>query len=399
MSTSPISELTILLWGDRWWLPGRSEPLEFQNDSHAVEILAAHLVEEGRRVAVRLIYQPLSLASVPVTCPAGNRATLKAAFEFEYPAVDDPRHAWSYEPVLPLAEGHSTILHFEQEPRLFELVSVLGQRGVDVVAAWPLATFLHGLPGDWSESGAVAVLAVANDCALAYHHPAEGNREVKAWLGENAAAQALSWFAALPASADSKLLVTAGECEPAAERASLVRSIDAALATPVVLPRRHPAQLIPPAVASTAAIAMLVAGLLLVLTGSWGVARHAQRYYDGWTRQRTDAVEIGRLTAEIQHLRENAAEIHRLRGQTAGTGPNPPLADFLETLGEKLPGGVALGSVRMTGARFTVAGHVANDAEPKLPAWRDALADKRWQLDPALPPHGGAFQIEGRFAQ
>ncbi|MDB6079902.1 MAG: hypothetical protein JWO82_3649, partial [Akkermansiaceae bacterium] len=192
MSTSPTFELTVLLWGDRWWVAGRSEPLAFQNLTHAVEILAAHLIVEGQRIAVRLVYQPSSLVSIAVACPDGNRATLQRVLEVEHATLENPDIAWGYEPVLSIGEEHSTILHHEQVPGLFALVGALQQRGIDVVGAWPLATFLHALPGDWSESGAVAVLAVAADRAIAYHHPADGIREVKEWAGAGAQTESLA---------------------------------------------------------------------------------------------------------------------------------------------------------------------------------------------------------------
>src|SRR4051812_4442984 len=110
MSTSPTFELTVLLWANRWWLPGRSEPLEFQNGSHAVEVLAAHLIVESQRLAVRLIYQPASFVGLTVPCPNGNRATLQRALEVEHPALENLEIAWGYEPVLPIGEEYSTIL-------------------------------------------------------------------------------------------------------------------------------------------------------------------------------------------------------------------------------------------------------------------------------------------------
>ncbi len=125
MSISPTSERTALLWGRRWWLAGRDEPLEFQSFAHAAEILAAQV---GSPARLRLVYQPEFLVSVPAACPRGNRAALQAALGFEHPAIAEPAQAWSHEPIFATADGHATFLHYEREPGLFELVERLATR-------------------------------------------------------------------------------------------------------------------------------------------------------------------------------------------------------------------------------------------------------------------------------
>lgn len=396
MSTSPTFELTVLLWGDRWWVAARSEPLEFQNLTHAVEILAAHLIVEGQRVAVRLVYQPASLVSVAVACPDGNRATLQRALEIEHPALENPEIAWGYEPVLPIGEEHSTILHHEQEPGLFALVGALEQRGIDVVGAWPLATFLHALPGDWSESGAVAVLAVAPDRALAYHHPADGVREVKEWTGAGARTEALAWLGGLPSPSESKLVVAADD-DTAAESADWTKvQLKRALAERVILPARHPAQLIPPAIAVPAERAMLAAGLLMTLAGAWFVASHARNYWTGLQRSDSQRAEIAALTQEVSHLRENEAAIARLQRTLAGGGPGVPISELLDALGRGLARTIAVDAIRANSAGFEVTGFVAAGAGEQFAAWQRNWADARWQVEPATG-QPGQFTLKGKF--
>lgn len=396
MSTSPTFELTVLLWGDRWWVAGRSEPLEFQNLDHAVEVLAAHLIVEGQRVAARLIYQPASFVSLAVSCPNGNRGTLQRALEIEHPALENPEVAWGYEPVLPIGEEYSTILHHEREPGLFALTGALQHRGIDVVAAWPLATFLHALPGDWSESGAVAVLAVASDRSLAYHHSGDGVREVKEWSGAGARTEALAWLAALSSAPDSKLVVGAdGDAErESADWTHVVFS--RALAERVILPRLHPAQLIPPAVAAPAERVMMAAGFLMMLTGAWFVAGHARNYWAGHQRAAVQQSEIQSLTREVSLLKENEVEITRLQRTLAGLGNGAPISELLDTVGRGLARTTAIDSIRATAERFELSGFVAAGASEPFVAWQRNLAGGKWQIEPAAGVPG-RFTLRGEF--
>lgn len=393
MSTSPTSERTALLWGRRWWLAGRNEPLEFQTLAHAAEILVAHI---GPTRRLRLVYQPESLVTVPVACPRGTRAVLQGALGFEHPAITDPAHAWSHEPILVAADGHATFLHYEREPGLFELVERLAVRGVSVTSAWPLATFLHALPAEWSDSGAVCVLAVNAGHGIAYHHPAQGARSIPQWHGDDAADEAVEWLRRETAerTGDPALLVTTEE--PVEELAGVhYLALSDALALPVILPRAHPAQLLPATPLLTPQRALVAASILLLLIGGLSGATYA-REFTVWTQQqRTGRQEKAALQAEIEHYRVNATEIVALKAQLAGPDASPPVPEWLDQVCATLPPQIALDRVRVTQGRFTLNGHVAPGADWEK--WRNRLGNRRWTVEPAVPNAAGAFTLQGVF--
>ncbi|KAB2912082.1 MAG: hypothetical protein F9K30_21190 [Dechloromonas sp.] len=400
MSISPTSERTALLWGRCWWLAGRTEPLGFENLSHAAEVLAAHLAGEPHPVRLRLIYQPDSLMTVAVACPHGPRAALQKALAFEHPAIADPARAWSHEPILPLGDGYSTLLHYETEPGLFSLVARLAHSGVIVTSAWPLATFLQSLPKELSETGAILVLAFADghDCALAYHHPADGRPMVHRWHGEGAVDEAQTWIEEETDRRldDQALLVSPKEAANPDDPLSL--PLHEALASPVVMPRSHPAQLLPAASAVTPQRAAIAASIFLLLAGGWGGAAYARDYLAWTARHDANQQEKSALRAEIEHYRVNAAEIVALRARLAGPGSSPPVGELLDAVCGALPPQLALDRIRVAQGRFSLNGHVAPGATAAWEQWRNRLGGKRWTVEPAAAPRDtGAFTVNGVF--
>src|SRR5207253_388531 len=91
--------------------------------------------------------------------------------------------AWSFEPTLPRAEGFATLLHYEPEPRLFELIARLTELGFAVQSALPGATWLQFLPDELSESGAFAVILADEERACGYVYSASGGRSAPTWRG------------------------------------------------------------------------------------------------------------------------------------------------------------------------------------------------------------------------
>lgn len=400
MSISPTSERTALLWGRRWWLAGRVEPLAFENLSRAAEVLTAHLASEPHPVRLRLIYQPDTLTTVAVACPHSPRSALQKALAFEHPAIADPAHAWGHEPILPLGDGYSTLLHYETEPGLFSLVARLAQSGVIVTSAWPLATFLQSLPKELSETGTTLVLAFADshNCALAYHHPADGRPMVHRWHGDGAVDEAQTWLEEETDRRldDQALLVSPNEAADPDDPFSL--PLHEALSSLVVLPRSHPAQLLPAASAVTPQRAVVAASIFLLLAGGWSGAAYARDYL-GWTaRHHANQQEKAGLQAQIAHYRINAAEIVALRTRLAGPGSSPPVGELLDAVCGVLPPELALDQIRIAQGRFILSGHVAPGANAAWEQWRNRLGGKRWTVEPAAAPREtGAFTINGAF--
>lgn len=399
MSTWPTSERTALLWGHRWWLAGRAEPLDFEYLSDAAEVLAAHLANEPRPLRLRLIYQPEMLVSIAVACPRGSRAALQKALAFEYPAIAEAAQAWSHEPILSMGDGFGTYLHYEQESGLFPLIEGLARHGVTVTSAWPLATFLQALPAEWADSGAVLVIVVDAEAAIAYHHPADGSRRIHQWHGDDAEADALAWLQQEIAERpdDPALMLVTAASDPPIEGVRYLPLTDA-LAASVTLPQAHPAQLLPATPFLTPQRAAIAASILLLLAGGWSGTAYAREFIAWKEAQRVAVLEKSALRAEIEHYRVNAAEIVALRTKLAGPGSSPPVGELLEAVCRALPPQLALDQIRVAQGRFLLRGHVAPGAVAAWEQWRNRLGGPRWTLEPGAGPRdSGAFTVNGVF--
>ncbi len=400
----------MLLWGDRWHFPGREASETFRDWSHAGEILIANFAEEPKPVRLRLLFQPDSLESVAVACPHGDRRVLAFALSGEYPALRDPSMAWGHEPVMPQGDGFATVLHIEKEPALIALATQLAKYGLAVESAWPLVTFLHALPDDWTDSGAATIMAIRDGSAVAYHHPKSAGRSVLNWRGEHCLKEAGRWLTGLFAedAAEPITLVCADDESAEAVAACLgdgdhpgleVLRVSEALGRPVVLPRYHPAQLLPREPVVTAQRMAIAAGIALLLAAggaglSYGHHRLAVRS-DLEQRQG----QLANLRTEVAHLRANAAEIADLRSRVERGTAGPPAGLLLRKLSTVIPQELVLSGFKLEGRAFEVSGW----ASPSAPAgllerWRQVIAppDAPWKL--ALRSSaGGAFSASGEF--
>ena len=406
----PSDPRTVLLWGDRWWFAGTGASCEFTNLSHAAEVLAAHYADEPKPVRLRLVYQPDAFESVAVACPHGDRATLAAALAGEFPALANPDHAWGHEPVLPVGTGFSAVLHFEAQPGLFALATRLAHRGLAVDSAWPLATFLHALPDDWSESGAVTVIALQTERAVAYRHPADAGRTVQLWHGDTTVAEVGHWLAGIFAqNAEEPVLLVCADEEvtgsleshvaldghPGLERTLLT----AALARQVVLPRYHPAQLLPRLPVVTAQRAIIAASLAFLLLAGWTGAGYARESIAAHAETEQRQARLAVLRAEIGHLRENATEIATLRAALDSGSAGPPCGAFLTKVSTTLPSEIVIASLQISGRSIALDGWLMPTAPTTtLDNWRARLApaDAPWTLV-TKTGSGGAFTLTGAF--
>jgi hypothetical protein len=406
----PSEPRTVLLWGDRWWFAGGGASPEVSDLAEAAEVLVAHYANEPKPLRLRLVFQPDTLETVTVACPRGDRATLADALSGEFPALADPAHAWSHDPVQSTGEGFSTLLHFETRPGLLALATRLAQHGLAVDSAWPLTTFLHAMPDEWSNSGAVTVVALQSHRAIAYRHPADGGRTALRWQGDAVIADVGRWLGALLAlnAEEPVLLICADDAAATAlgtffgvERYTGVEleTMSEALARPVVLPRYHSAQLLPRLPVVTANRVMIAASIALILASGWlgfGLAR------DHIAARAAAANHQDRLTllrAEVGHLRENEAEIAALRRSLEGGAAGPPCGALLEKISTTLPAEVTLASLRVTGRSIALDGWVAPGAgRSPVDEWRARLtpASAPWTVESKLAGVG-TFSLTGVF--
>lgn len=406
----PSEPRTVLLWGDRWWFAGTGGFLEFADLEQAVEVLVAHYAEEPKPVRLRLIFQPDALLTVAVACPNGDRATLAAALAGEFPALCHPGNAWSHEPVLPMGGDFATLLHFETQPGLLGLATRLARRGIAVDSVWPLATFLHSLPSEWSESGAVTVVALQAQQAVAYRHPADGVRSVFLWRGESAVADVGEWLAEILArNAEEPVLLVSADGETAAALGAFVGveghpgveqiTLTEALARSVVLPRYHPAQLLPRTPVVTAQRMLIAASIAFLLAAGWFGNTYVRAHVATQVAVEDRQVRLTALRAEVAHLRENAAEIAALRRSLDGGAAGPPCGAWLEKISTTLPAQVALTSLRIAGRTVAIDGWLAPDAgQGALDNWRTRLtpAGAPWTAE-TKPGAAGSFHLTGEF--
>jgi hypothetical protein len=404
--TSPRSKaLTVLLWGDRWWLAGRTEPIPFAHrDEAAGELVAALAGDAPRRL--RLIYQPDGFMSVVTPCPKAGRRMMALALQEQFPGLATDEIAWSHDPILSVGESFTTVLHCESSSWLFALIEQLGSAGITVEEVWPLPTWLQALPDEWSETGASTVLAIAGNRACAYHHPATGARQVITWPPNQPTTPDL-WLANLldrdPA---EPVLVVTDEAVPRATwspdpmRPGLRHlTLTEALSHSATIPSRHSARLLPAEPAVTASRVVLAASLALLIAaggmvGPWMLAhvnaRHAVLVQT--TRERA-------LSADVAHLRANAAEIAALREEVAGHTA-PFAGALLRRLAATVPPEVTLATLRADTGSFAAQGFVAPQASRSvLDRWQQALAPggERPQVQiESLPKSDGAFRLHGQ---
>jgi hypothetical protein len=398
---------TVLLWGDRWWLSDAPEPLPFADSEEAARVLAAHLGPKHARL--RLIFQPDTLATVATPCPKGSRPTLVAALSAGFPALGTAGHAWSHEPILARSDSFATLLHFEREPRLEMLLAQLAAQGIAVDSVWPLPTFLHALPDEWSESGAMTIVAVSPDRVCGYRHPADGERNAPAWSGENALAEFGAWLGDILAKSPDEPVLLVGDSEAAAALQPHVElhdhpnvtwlSLTEALARRVVWPRHHPAQFLAPMPVITAQRAVIAASLAFLALTGWSGAAYAHDILAWRTAGADREIRKQALRAEVAHLQGNAAEITRLRETLGRAAVHPPAGTLLQKIAATTPRQVACDALSVTTTGFALHGHLAPSAPAGTgEAWRARLTDPAWTLD-LKPSRDGAFNLAGTFSR
>lgn len=103
--------------------------------------------------------------------------------------------------------------------------------------------------------------------------------------------------------------------------------------------------------------------------------------------------------AEVAHLRENAADIARLRQVLARASTQPPVAALLNKLASSVSQEAACDSLAVTSSGFSLSGHLAPSAPAGTgDAWRARLAEPGWSVQ-FRSGHDGAFTATGTFAR
>lgn len=400
---------TVLLWGDRWWIEGRTTPVAFGALPRAAETLLAEF-GDARPDRVRLIYQPASLAATGVACPNGNRATLRAALSDEFPTLADDSLAWGFEPITSGFGQFSTVLYRETVPGLHLLVATLRTAGIEVEGAWPLLTLLNRVPEDWPESGALTVLALAADQAVVYRHTPEGSREAHSAMGAETEAlagptiadalahgtvalyvatldEAGERFAARFAPADAPLRLVSWSRLASVARSLSVRQPTQLLPSPGLF---HPNRLI-----AAASVAVLLATIVLGAVTAHEASRRRTALNEQDQERRT-------LLTEITRLQTNERDITQLRADLAALAPaRAECAELLRALTHNRPPQVALTRLHADKEGFVISGGVAAPGLTDA-AWHgwlnDSLAAKsRWTLAAPPPTPTAAFALKGRW--
>ncbi len=357
---------TVLLWGDRWWLPRQKMPVPFAGMGQAAAMLAAVWPEKNRRL--RVIYQPDDFATVPANCPNTSRATLAQALAEEHPAVGHPGLVWGYEPILPAGETYSTLLHHETRPALFALVQQLEEEGFAVDSVWPLPTWLNALPPDLTESGAITIFALHTDRFCIYRHSAAGVRTVQTGQGSDALAKLVALLRPIVAEnpaefilcvpTDDAIIATVEESMALeANHVVGIFTIQEALAKPAPLGPKHPAQLLPPVPRFTAPKVVNAITLLLFLAGLAGAGGYAHAWFNTQTEMKERLAARQHMQREVDHLRGNRAQIFTLRAEIAALGQRGPrVSEFLRKVATTVPADIVVTTLQITADSFAAGG-------------------------------------------
>lgn len=389
-TSRPSDPAVALLWGDRWWISGRSEPVVFGPITRAADALRAAFAEGGRPASLRILYQPAFLTSVPVNCPNSSKSTVRAALQDEHPSLANVACAWGHEPIF----GGSTLLHCETEPELFPLVRSLEDFGVTVEGAWPLATVLNLLPEEWPETGALTVAIAAANRAMVFQHRPDGTREVHSATGEESGALLAMTVQHAFERDDATLYVVALD-ETAQRLSAQVAKLerpgrtdlgwDEVVRAAGTLSLRQPNQLLPVlariganrVVTGVAVAALFTSGVLGVQIARGQIAERqtaARRIED------TKA-----LRAEVAQLRQRESEVNELQAEASALTPSRAAgAALLRAISRNLPPQIVLTNLRADREGFVIAGGVSGPGlnEKDWKAWIDSLqpADGAWQL-------------------
>ncbi len=407
ISILPRSDTVVaLLWGDRWWIEGRSEPVAFGEFSRAAETLLA--VFAGDRPArLRLVYQPAFLTATSVACPNGNRPILRQALGEEFPALASDDRAWGFEPIVGGHEHFATVLYYETEPGLYSLVAALHAAGVEVDGVWPLPTLLNLVPDDWPDRGALTVVAVAHEQALVFRHTSDGTREVQRVNGAEAEPAAMLALQTALGRSDVSLHLAALD-EAGLRLAARFAPADAVRLPPSpwsrlviaarTLPTHHPTQLLPrPAFFDPARFMVVATAAAVVAAAVIGAITARER----WVQRAAIAVhEQARhtLQTEVEQMQAAEQDVARLRVERASLVPGPnACADLLRTLGHRLPSQVVLTHIQADRAGFVVSGGITAPGLTEA-AWREWLAPAgstrlRWTEIPTKPT--ADFRLKG----
>jgi hypothetical protein len=409
-STSSQSEV-VLLWGDRWWLPGRAEPLIFGAVDRAPEILL-RAWGDSRPAQVTIVCQPATLLAAATACPKGDRRLLREALAADLPVVTDASRVWSFEPILPQGEGFATVLYHESEPGLCQVVAQLRSAGLEVETAWPMATFLQSLARDWSDSGAFAAAVMDADRVAVYSHHGDGRRAFAQWTGPEAFTKGTEFLRAFQVDNPGSALWLALTNEsvrsgitsvgPLANNPSVhTVTVAEALARPWALGPQHPAQLLPRPPRFSLPQAAWAASFAVLAASAWIAASYTRDVLAWRAEGATRETRIAALREEVTRLRANTAEIAALRAAVTAAEQPRHTGKFLARLSAVTPPSLVIRSLRISAGEFHATGYIAPDAPPGTwERWRETVgASAPWVLDPPGPrtETSPQWELRGRF--
>jgi hypothetical protein len=402
MSISPTSDPVVLFWDDAWWLPGRNDPVPFQDPEHAAAELAASWSFASRKLQV--LFEPAGFRTEPADCPQSNRTTLGWALSDQFPDLVNPSWGWSHEPIRAHGDGFSTLLHLEAQPVLLTLLEALAQAGFKVTAVWPVPTWLLMRQPELSDTGNFITALIGCERVCLYHEAADGSRGVVRWYGPDAEDECQAWLkdrlTRVPGTALELVTQQSGllthprwlELVSGGSQSRIVPLVDA-LDQDVVFSTDHPAQLrFPVARFSASRLATVASWTILLTVLGWSG-------FFGWSwfqAQQTDVRNLPTLSAlrsEVARLRSNAVEIEQLRTLAEKQSPLFP-TDLLALLTANLPTEVVFRRFEAHRTGIVVEGWTP-PAVPVDSGWIEQLNQRssawRWLL---TPREHGAFVLK-----
>lgn len=365
---------------------------------------------QQKPTALRLIYQPQDLQSMPVDCPKGSRKSIQQALAPDHPALTTDLVVWACQPLIATARGASTVLSLERTPNLRRFAEALAKARIRLDGAFPIAAVLERLPAFAGDGPAIGILHSAS-LGLLYTRDASGVRNVAPISdGADTEARALELFSThihtFHVPPQVSIAHTTATPWPFEAPGVTVTTADLSvfLQEAEKLSLSSLSNFLPPSRLPSPSSVAILAASLAILASAMVVIRHEARLADERAQALLKADRRASLDQELNGRRSNQSAIARATALAADIGASPaalaPLLGFLEA---ELPRELTLTDLRYERGVFTIEGSVHSGdgaAEGPFFAFYDSLSapSRPWRISTKRPTAASAsFNLSGSF--
>jgi hypothetical protein len=315
--------------------------------------------------AIRLFYHSPALEHVATTCPKGSRQTVQKALSPRFAALADPATVWAAHRVRTNTAGTTTLLYIEEEPRLARLKAILGERGIELEAAFPLLALLEAVPSARQLDQPMIALLHTDEAAAVYWRTAEGDRHAAFFDGtttrERAGRELVNGFSVFKVQPDFTVVAlgsAAVDLWPGAPKPVKVLSAEEFLAHAPDLGVREISNFLPPQTLFTGDHACHAAALVLLCIAATAAGTYFLSIRDAQNNRVLQQAEEQELKAENSHFRDNKAHIEAVNAVLKEVLVAKPVKRrFLEALNKARPPQISIRAVTLNETTWTVTGY------------------------------------------